>query len=61
MKVKCGDLVKLVKLSSKGQIGIVISNPFRLHGEDRFDLLMEDGTKVKALPRTFMEVISVCR
>ncbi len=61
MKVKCGDLVKLVKLSSKGQIGIVISNPFRLHGEDRFDLLMGDGTKVKALPRTFMEVISVCR
>ena len=61
MKVKCGDLVKLVKLSSKGQIGIVISNPFRLHGEDRFDLLREDGTKVKALPRTVMEVISVCR
>ena len=47
MKVKCGDLVKLVKLSSKGQIGIVVSNPFRLHGEDRFDLLMDDGTKVK--------------
>ena len=58
MKVKCGDLVKLVMLSSKGLIGIVVCNPFRLHGEDRFDLLMEDGTKVKGLPRTYMEVIS---
>ena len=58
MKVKRGDLVKLVNLSSKGQIGIVVSNPFRLHGEDRFDLLMQDGTSVKGLPRQYMEVIS---
>ena len=61
MEVKRGDLVRLIKLSSKGQIGIVISNPFRLHGEDRFDLLMWDGTEVKALPRTYMEVISESR
>lgn len=61
MKVKCGDLVKLVKLSSKGQIGIVIDNPRRLHGEDRFDLLMEGGTIVKDLPRPYMEAVSESR
>lgn len=61
MKVKCGDLVRLVRLSTKGQIGIVISNPFRLHGENRFDLLMEDGTVVKDLPRPYMELVSESR
>lgn len=61
MKVKCGDLVRLVRLSTKDQIGIVISNPFRLHGENRFDLLMEDGTVVKDLPRPYMELVSESR
>ena len=59
--MKVGDLVKLVKLSTKGQLGIVIDNPRLLHGEDRFDLLMEDGTMVKDLPRPYMEVINECR
>jgi hypothetical protein len=61
MKVKRGDLVRLVRLSTKDQIGIVISNPFRLHGENRFDLLMEDGTVVKDLPRPYMELVSESR
>jgi hypothetical protein len=58
VKVKCGDLVKLVKLSAKGLIGIVVDNPRHLHGEDRFDILMSDGTMVKDLPETYAEVIN---
>jgi hypothetical protein len=58
VKVKCGDLVKLIRLSSNGQLGIVVDNPRRLHGEDRFDILMEDGTIAKDLPEPYMEVIS---
>ena len=53
-----GDLVKLIKLSGAGQLGIVIDNPRRLHGEDRFDILMSDGIMVKDLPETYTEVIS---
>jgi hypothetical protein len=59
--VKVGDLVKLVKVSTAGQVGIVLSNPHRLHGVDRFDLLMDDGKIVKGLPRPYMEVISEAR
>jgi hypothetical protein len=59
--VQVGDLVKLVRLSTKGLIGIVIDNPRRLHGEDRFDILMQDGTMVKGLPRPYMELISESR
>ena len=61
MKVKCGDLVKLVKLNTKGHIGIVVDNPRHLHGEDRFDILMSDGTTVKDLPETYVDVISKSR
>ena len=61
MKVKCGDLVRLIRLSEKGQLGIVLDSPRRLHGEDRFDLLMEDSTIVKDLPRPYMEVVSESR
>jgi hypothetical protein len=61
VEVKCGHLVKLMRLSSKGQVGIVVNKPRRLHGEDRFDLLMEDGTMVKDLPRPYMEVINESR
>ena len=56
--MKVGDLVKLIKLSGAGQLGIVVDNPRRLHGEDRFDILMEDGTMVKGLPEPYAEVIS---
>ena len=59
--MKVGDLVKLIKLNTKGQMGIVIDNPRRLHGEDRFDLLMEGGTIVKDLPRPYMEAVSESR
>jgi len=59
--MEIGDLVKLVKLSGAGQIGIVIDNPRRLHGEDRFDILMEDGEMVTDLPRPYMEAISESR
>jgi len=59
--VKVGDLVRLVKVSTAGQFGIVLSNPHTLHGVDRFDLLMEDGTRVKGLPRPYMEVVSESR
>jgi len=59
--VKVGDLVKLVKLRQAGQVGIVLSNPHRLHGVDRFDLLMDDGKIVKGLPKPYMEVISESR
>jgi hypothetical protein len=61
VKVKVGDLVKLIKLSGAGHIGIVVDNPRRLHGEDRFDILMADGTMVKGLPEPYAEVISECR
>ena len=56
--MKVGDIVRLIRLSSKGQLGIVIDNPRHLHGEDRFDILMEDGTMVKDLPRPYIEVIN---
>ena len=61
MKVKVGDLVKLIKLSGAGHVGIVVNNPRRLHGEDRFDILMQDGTMIKGLPRPYMELISESR
>ena len=56
--MKVGDIVRLIRLSSKGQLGIVIDNPRRLHREGRFDILMEDGTMVKDLPRPYIEVIN---
>lgn len=59
--MKVGDLVRLIRLSTKGQIGIIVDNPRRLHGEDRFDILMEDGTMVKDLPRPYMEMLSESR
>ena len=59
--VQVGDLVKLIKLSGAGHIGIIVDNPRRLHGEDRFDILMQDGTMVKGLPRPYMELISESR
>ena len=59
--MKVGDLVKLVKVSTAGQVAIVLSNPHTLHGVDRFDILTEDGKIVKGLPRPYMVVISEAR
>ena len=59
--MKVDDLVKLVKLRQGGMVGIIVSNPRRLHGTDRFDVLTADGQMVKDLPRPYMEVISESR